>query len=47
MAESMMVLTLLLDPGPGGKLNADLVGRDDKADKTAGKFSEFTPGPVR
>ena len=28
-------LTLLLDPGPGGKLNTDLEGRDDKADEAA------------
>ena len=26
-------LTLLPDPGPGGKLNTDLEGRDDKADE--------------
>ena len=28
-------LTLLPDPGPGGKLNTDLEGRDDKADEAA------------
>ncbi len=38
---------VLSDPGPGGKLNADLVGRDDKADEAAGKFAEFTPRPGR
>ena len=26
---------LLPDPGPGGKLNADLEGRDGKADEAA------------
>ena len=31
-------LTLLPDPGPGGKLNADLEGRDDKAD-APGRFA--------
>ena len=29
------ILTLLPDPGPGGKLNTDLEGRDDKADEAA------------
>ena len=28
-------MTLLPDPGPGGKLNTDLEGRDDKADEAA------------
>ena len=28
-------VTLLPDPGPGGKLNTDLEGRDDKADEAA------------
>ena len=29
------LVTLLPDPGPGGKLNTDLEGRDDKADEAA------------
>ena len=29
---SSHTLTLLPDPGPGGKLNTDLEGRDDKAE---------------
>ena len=29
------IVTLLLDPGPGGKLNTDLEGRDDKAAEAA------------
>ena len=28
-------MRLLPDPGPGGKLNTDLEGRDDKADEAA------------
>ena len=32
---SNVILTLLLDPGPGGKLNTDLEGQDDKADEAA------------
>ena len=31
----LITLTLLPDPGPGGKLNTDLEGRDDKADEAA------------
>ena len=34
-AETLARVTLLPDPGPGGKLNTDLEGRDDKADEAA------------
>ena len=30
-----LTMTLLPDPGPGGKLNTDLEGRDDKAEEAA------------
>ena len=33
--DAIRLVTLLPDPGPGGKLNTDLKGRDDKADEAA------------
>ncbi len=33
--QGVLKLTLLPDPGPGGKLNTDLEGQDDKADEAA------------